>query len=315
MHEDKNILVVGELNIDLILNNINGLPVVGHEIMAGKMNIALGSSSAIFAANIATLGIHTSFCGMVGNDSFGNFILEELKRKQVNTGNIRQSPVHKTGLTVVMNYGEDRANITYGGAMENFSLSHIPEDLSAFSHLHLSSYFLQKGLRNDVPALFKKAKESGLTTSIDLQWDPENEWIFPFSECLPYVDVFLPNEAEILLLTKSSSVENAAIKLASSANMIVIKRGSKGSLAYHQGNFISSPSMLHNSFIDAIGAGDSFNAGFIAKYVKGDHFENCLRFANLCGAINTTASGGTAAFENIGLFREKAKSVFNTEVL
>ncbi len=315
MNEDKNILVVGELNIDLILSDINGLPAVGHEIMAGKMNITLGSSSAIFAANIATLGINTSFCGMVGNDSFGNFILEELKRKQVNTEYIRQSPADKTGLTVVMNYGEDRANVTYGGAMENFSLAHIPEDLSAFSHLHLSSYFLQKGLRNDVPALFKKAKESGLTTSIDLQWDPENEWIFPFSECLPYVDVFLPNEAEILLLTKSSSIENAAIKLAPSANMIIIKRGSKGALAYHQGHFISSPSMLHNSFIDAIGAGDSFNAGFIAKYVRGDRFENCLRFANLCGAINTTASGGTAAFENIGLFREKAKSVFNTEVL
>ncbi len=315
MKQDKNILVVGELNIDLILNDIRGVPVVGTEIMAGDMNITLGSSSAIFAANIAMLGINTSFCGMLGKDSFGKFILEELNRKHVNTDYITQSVDDKTGLTVVMNYSQDRAMVTYGGAMETFSLAHIPEDLSPFSHLHVSSYFLHKALKADIPALFKKAKENGLTTSLDLQWDPENEWMFLFEECLPYVDVFLPNETEILLLTKLSSIEDAAIKLAPFANLIIIKRGTKGALAYDKGNFIASPPMLHNNFIDAIGAGDSFNAGFISRYLKGNPLENCLRFANLCGAINTTAAGGTAAFADIGLFKEKAKSLFNTEVL
>ncbi|MEO6290084.1 MAG: carbohydrate kinase family protein, partial [Ginsengibacter sp.] len=61
----KKILVVGELNIDIILDDINGIPVIGHEILADKMNITLGSSSAIFASNIATLGVDTSFCGIV----------------------------------------------------------------------------------------------------------------------------------------------------------------------------------------------------------------------------------------------------------
>lgn len=306
---------MGELNIDLILNDIRGMPVVGTEIMAGDMNITLGSSSAIFAANIATLGINTSFCGMLGKDSFGKFILEELKRKHVNTDHITESVDDKTGLTVVMNYSQDRAMVTYGGAMESFSLAHIPEDLSSFGHLHVSSYFLHKALKADIPALFKKAKEDGLTTSLDLQWDPENEWRFPFEECLPYVDVFLPNETELLLLTKLSSIEDAAFKLASFANLIVIKRGTKGSLAYDKGNFMASPPMLHSNFVDAIGAGDSFNAGFISTYLKGKPLEECLRFANLCGAINTTAAGGTAAFADIVLFKEKARSLFNTEVL
>ncbi len=315
MSRNKNILVVGELNIDLILNSIKGVPVIGHEIMAGEMDIAMGSSSAIFAANISTLGINTSFCGMLGKDSFGKFILNELNRKHINTDYITESDADKTGLTVVMNYSEDRAMVTYGGAMETFSMAHIPKDLSAFGHLHLSSYFLHKALRADIPALFKKAKEDGLTTSLDLQWDPDNEWKFPFKECLPYVDVFLPNEEEILLLTKSSSIEDAAIKLAQFANMIIIKRGVKGSVAYHKGAFTSSPPMLHNNFVDAIGAGDSFNAGFISKYLYDDPLENSLLFANLCGAINTTAAGGTAAFEDINLFKEKAKSLFNTDVL
>jgi sugar/nucleoside kinase (ribokinase family) len=278
------------------------------------MNITLGSSSAIFAANISTLGINTCFSGMVGKDAFGKFVVDELRRKNINTDLIKKSKDDQTGLTVVMNYGENRANVTFAGAMETFSGMDVPEDLSGFGHLHLSSYFLLKGLKSSVPALFKRAKEGGLTTSLDLQWDPENKWNFPFEECLPYVDVFLPNESEILLLTNSSSIENAANKLAPYSKIIVIKRGTQGSLAYHKGEFITVQPMVHNSFVDAIGAGDSFNAGFIYKYLKGGRLENCLRFASLCGAINTTAAGGTAAFENINLFKEKAKSLFNTEV-
>lgn len=310
---DKNILVIGELNIDLLLNNISGFPAIGRETLAADMHIILGSSSAIFAANIAVLGTATAFCGMVGNDYFGRFILDELQRKNIDTKNIIID-TSKTGLTVVMNYGEDRANVTYAGAMERFAFSDIPEDLAAFGHLHLSSYFLQKTLKPDITLLFKNAKAKGLTTSLDLQWDPDNKWDFPYSECLPYVDVFLPNEAEILSLTNSESVEKAIEKIAPFAEIIVVKRGTKGALAFNRGTTFISPAMLHNYFVDAIGAGDSFNAGFIYKYLKGDSLDNCLRFGNLCGAVNTTATGGTGAFRDLPLFTEKAKLLFNTEV-
>lgn len=315
MNTNKNILVVGELNIDLILNGIKGFPVVGQEIMADSMNLTLGSSSAIFAANISMLGIPVAFSGMVGRDSFGDFIIEELKRKRVDTSGIVISEKDKTGLTVVMSYAEDRANVTYGGAMSTFSFEHLPADLSKYSHLHLSSYFLQKSLRTHVIDIFRKAKTDGLTTSLDLQWDPENKWIFPYKECLPFVDVFLPNETEILRLTQCTTIEEACGRLAPFVNVIVVKRGTKGAMAYQTGIYTSSEPFLHNQFVDAIGAGDSFNAGFISKYLKDDSLQNCMSFANLCGAINTTAPGGTSAFENISLFNEKAKSLFNIELI
>ncbi len=308
----KKILVVGELNIDIILDDINGIPVIGHEILADKMNITLGSSSAIFASNIATLGVETSFCGIVGKDLFGEFILDELKNKQVRTFYISQTDAHKTGATIVLNYSQNRANITHCGAMDALDITCIPiAELSNFDHLHFSSYFLQKGVQADIVYLFKSAKEKGLTTSLDIQWDPHNKWDFPYKDCLPFVDIFLPNESEILMLSGEGKLNKALEKIGVFANLIIVKLGVNGAIAFEKGIATSSPPYLHRHFVDAIGAGDSFNAGFIYKYLLHCPLEENLQFANLAGAINTTAAGGTAAFESAASFKIKAKELFN----
>jgi sugar/nucleoside kinase (ribokinase family) len=309
---NKKILVVGELNVDIILNKIHGFPVIGQEILADQMSLAMGSSSAIFASNIAVLGIDTSFCGMIGNDFFGQFILNELQHKGVNTTFVIQSNAVKTGATIVLNYDDDRANVTHCGAMDEFDNSHVPFDLlSQFHHLHFSSYFLQKGMRPYITQLFRTAKDAGLTTSLDLQWDPADKWDFPYNDCLPYVDVFLPNEKELLALAGEESLEMAQQKIGKYARLIVTKRGKQGSEAYTGGNLMYASPFSHSEFADAIGAGDSFNAGFISEYLKGGTMEECLRLGNLAGAINTTAAGGTSSFQSREAFEKKIKNLFN----
>lgn len=309
------ILVVGELNIDLILKDIKGLPAMGQEIISNNMDIVLGSSSAIFACNITTLGSAVSFAGMIGNDLFGQFILTELKNRNVDTSFIVTSDLQKTGITVILNYGEERANVTHCGAMQNFNFDNFPlSKLSLFNHLHLSSYFLQKSLLPDIPRLFKAAKEKGLSTSLDLQWDPENKWDFPYDKCLPFVDIFLPNESEICALTGKGNVEDAILKVATTGTVVVVKRGAKGALACERGRFIFSKGFAHTHFVDSVGAGDSFNAGFIFKYINGHPIEESLRFANLTGVINTLAAGGTTAFSTLSAVRAKAKEIFNIEL-
>lgn len=311
----KDVLVIGELNVDILLNKIKGFPVIGQEILADEMTLTLGSSSAIFAANLASLGIDTSFCGIVGKDFFGKFILSELNQKQVNTSLVAESIQYKTGLTVILNYQQDRANVTHCGAMEYFYLSDIPTDqFSQFKHLHLSSYFLQKGMQKDIVQLFKIAKDKDLSTSLDIQWDPDNKWDFPYKECLPYIDFFLPNEAEILALTKTNDMIYAFNILNDFANTIVVKRGVNGSVAYSKGDYTHALPYLHSHFVDAIGAGDSFNAGFIRSYLKGKSLHESLLFGNLAGSINTIASGGTGAFTDLSSFREKAKTLFHIEI-
>lgn len=312
---NKDVLVIGELNVDLLLNNLKGFPIVGKEILADQMNFTLGSSSAIFAANLASLGINTSFCGIVGNDFFGKFLLAELSKRQVATDLIVESEQYQTGLTISLNYDQDRANVTHCGAMEHLHIADIPVDqFSQFRHLHISSYFLQKALQKDIVQLFATAKNRGLSTSLDIQWDPMDEWNFPYEKCLPYVDFFLPNEAEILALTDTKQLCDALDILDPHANTIIVKRGENGALAYNKGAYTEAIPYRHSNFVDAVGAGDSFNAGFISSFLQGKSLHESLMLGNLAGAINTTACGGTGAFTDLTSFSNKAKTIFNIEI-
>ena len=293
----KKLLVVGELNIDLILNDIAGFPKIGTEIVAGNMNFTLGSSSAIMASNISTLGVETFFCGMIGNDDFGNYILQQLESRGVNTRYIKKSTLEKTGITVVMNYDQDRANVTYCGAMDLLTINEIPwNEFNKYDHLHLSNYFLQKGIKKDIIEIFKEAKSGGLTTSLDLQWDPENKWDFDYKSCLPYVDIFFPNEAELIALTRESNLKTALKILQPYANIIALKRGEKGGKVISANFEYDAKPFINKEFRDAIGAGDSFNAGFLEKFLEGASLEECLENANLTGSLSTTKPGGTGAF-------------------
>ncbi|MGY5851414.1 carbohydrate kinase family protein [Salegentibacter sp. F14] len=308
----KKLLVVGELNVDLILNSIQGFPQVGTEIVADSMDFTLGSSSAIMASNISILGVDTSFCGMIGSDKFGDFVLEQLHLKKINTNYIIKSPKYKTGVTVVMNYDQDRANITFCGAMKALTINEIPwENINNFHHLHLSNFFLQEGIKNDITKIFEKAKDSGLTTSLDLQYDPTETWSFDFRTCLPYVDVFLPNEAEILALTGKENIESAITEIRPYANILALKMGKNGSRLINKKKDISAPPYISENYKDAIGAGDSFNAGFISKFLEEAPLKECLKNANLMGSINTTRAGGTTAFSSKKSIEKQIQQILN----
>ena len=310
----KKLIVVGELNVDLILNKIAGFPKVGTEIVAHSMHFTLGSSSAIMASNISAMGVDTSFCGMIGDDDFGDFVLKELQLKNVNTKFIKKASEEKTGITVVMNYDQDRANVTYCGAMKALDIHEIPmEQLNDFSHFHLSGYFLQKGIKNDITEIFKKAKEAGLTTSLDLQWDPENKWDFDYKSCLPFVDIFLPNEAEILALTKKINIEAALKGLKPFSTIIALKMSEKGGRLISKNQDFQVRPFLNKDFIDAIGAGDSFNAGFIQKFLEGATLEECMVNANLMGSLSTTKAGGTTAFSSKEAIENQKQQILNQQ--
>jgi sugar/nucleoside kinase (ribokinase family) len=309
------VIVVGELNVDLILNHLEGFPEVGKEKIAGNMDLTLGSSSAIFACNLSSLGAKVAFLGRVGNDSFGELVIETLKNKGVGTEYLIKDSEYKTGATIILNYSEDRAMVTYPGAMNNLTINDIkPDIINSAKHLHFSSYYLQPGIKNDVGSMFRLAKDNGLTTSFDMQWDPAEKWDMDSKSILPYVDVFLPNEQELLYLTSAGDMENGIKALQALSNHIAVKLGSKGSLLCSGGKSSFRKSFLNNNVIDCIGAGDSFNAGFIYKYVSGAELSECQEFANLTGAINTTAAGGTTAFSSIEKIKKTAKERFGVNI-
>lgn len=307
------ITAIGELNVDLILNRIGGFPEIGKEKFAGEMLLTLGSSTAIFAANATALGARTAFAGMIGHDVFGNMIRQSLQAKGVDTRYLVACDAVATGATIVMNYGEDRANLTYQGAMDRMRLADIDHSLFDESrHIHLSSVFMQSGLLGDLSDLLSLAREKSVTVSLDTQWDPTEEWKFDYKKLLPMIDLFLPNEKELMAITRTSTTADAIAAITPClGRAAVVKCGSRGSiLALKDGSTTELSAFRNHSVVDAIGAGDSFNAGFVYAFVQGHSLAQCQRTGNLTGAVNTTAAGGTGAFADRESVIRTARDVF-----
>ena len=300
------IAAIGELNVDIILNHIESEPEIGKEKFAKDMIVTLGSSTAIFAANAAALGSKVCFVGLVGRDSFGDLVCTSLDAKGVETRFIKKGET-PTGATICMNYGEDRANLTYQGAMDVMGFHDIdPAVFDCARHIHLSSLFMQSGLLRDIDLVLDRAAAKGITVSLDTQWDPMETWQLDYKRVLPKITVFMPNETELKALTGAPDLESAIAEvLPYLGNAMLVKCGSKGSLlVYKDGSMKLLPAFLNTEVVDAIGAGDSCNAGFISAFVKGLPLEDCQVTGNLTGAVNTTAAGGTGAFTSLEHVRE-----------
>ena len=310
------IAAIGELNVDVILNGIESEPEIGKEKFAREMTVTLGSSTAIFAANAAALGSKVCFVGMIGRDSFGSLVSTSLQARGVDTSYLIHGDT-PTGATICMNYGEDRANLTYQGAMDVMGFGDIsPDVFEKAGHVHLSSLFMQSALLRDIHKVLDAAAANGVTVSLDTQWDPMETWALDYRSVLPKVTIFLPNEKELQALTGAADLEGAiAAVLPYLGRAMVVKCGSKGSLLVRKdGTRTFLPAFLNREVVDAIGAGDSFNSGFISAFVKGLPLEECQRTGNLTGAVNTTAAGGTGAFVSLAAVRKVCKEKFGQEL-
>jgi sugar/nucleoside kinase (ribokinase family) len=293
------ILVAGEINPDLILSG-NVLPEFGQvEKLVASCTLAVGSSSAIFACGAARLGLRVAFVGVCGDDLFGRFMLDELQKRNVDVSNVLIRPNGQTGLSVILNqpfdYAQgDRAILTHLGLIPDLHASDIPDRLlRECRHLHAASYFLQTKLQPDLPALFQRAHSLGLTTSLDANYDPSEKWI-GFDELLSATDIFLANRTEALSITRSHDVESAAKQLADRSKLVAIKLGADGAALRTKDKTIFVPS-IPVKIVDTVGAGDTFDAGFLYGYLNHWDLEKSLQLAAVCGALSTQASGGTTA--------------------
>ncbi|MDR2184985.1 MAG: carbohydrate kinase family protein [Treponema sp.] len=290
------VLAMGELNADLIITGLREAPALNREIIAGSFRKTLGSSTALCAANIAKMGLKVGFCGKVGNDEDGHFVLRELQARHVDTSFCKIDPFSETGITLGLNWGGDRALVTVLGATSTFSAADFdPTVLKTAGHIHVGSFFLQAALRRDLPGIFKTARGLGLTTSLDAGWDDTGTWDFGIRDLLPHTDVFFPSETEALNVTGKSSAEEAAAELAGLCRIAVIKRGSLGAYCVSNGRVWQTASYDDVPVVDTTGAGDSFNAGFIYGFVRGLPPERCLEYGNACGNICVGVTGGANA--------------------
>jgi sugar/nucleoside kinase (ribokinase family) len=290
--------IAGELNLDLILYGLPAEMQTERELLASDFRVTLGSSSAIVAHNAATLGAKVAFTTMIGTDDFGRLAIDRLRAAGVDISHTIQHKTVATGVTVVLPHGDQRHILTFPGTIAELTVADLDFDfLIQARHFHLSSLYLQRGLQSGLADLLRRLKHAGLTISLDTNDDPEDLWGAPLSEVLPYVDVFMPNEDEICRMTNCADLDNAVQTLAIKPPAIVIKRGRRGARVYAQGQ-VTDIAPLSVVPVDTIGAGDSFDAGFLRAYLLSKDILTCAQAGNVTGALSTQAPGGTEAFRD-----------------
>jgi sugar/nucleoside kinase (ribokinase family) len=236
-----------------------------------------------------------AFAGVVGDDMFGRFMCDQLQAHGIDTSAVAVLPERSTGVTVVLSGRDDRAMLTFAGTIGDLRRSVIGRDvLSRTRHIHVSSYFLQRALAPELPALFREARDGEATTSLDPNWDPSGQWDNGLMALLPEVDVFLPNEVEALSMARISVVEDAIARLRSAgAGTVVVKTAGQGAVAAQAGDAVAVAG-IPTQVVDSTGAGDSFDAGFLAGFLGGQPLRRCLEIGNACGALSTRGIGGAS---------------------
>jgi sugar/nucleoside kinase (ribokinase family) len=290
------IVVVGDLNVDLVLTGLSTLPAYRELRLAKGMRFVLGGSSAIFACNAARLGATVGFVGKVGEDELGDYLRRCLQQSGVDVSHMVFVPSGGTGICISMSFPDEYAMVSYPGIRETFCAADVDFDyVRTARHLHMSGYYLLRGMQTGAADLFCRAKQAGMSTSLDPDHDPSGKWDGGIQELLAHVDYFFPNQHEALSIARTHDLETAVSRLRSLAGVTVIKRGAEGALAAAAERTISEPAFPIEP-VDTTGAGDSFNAGFLFQRLRGSPLEECIRWGNACGALSTQALGGTEGF-------------------
>lgn len=289
------LLVLGDANPDLILRG-DVRPSFGQaERLVDEAALVLGGSGAITACAGSRLGLRVAFAGVVGDDLFGRFVRDALEERHVDTRGVLVDAHRPTGLSVILARPDDRAILTSTGTIGDLRGEIVDADLlRSARHVHVSSYYLQRALRRDLPSLFDQAHEAGASTSIDPNWDPEERWDSGLLELLSRTDAFFPNSAEARAITGVDDVDVAAEALSERGATVAVKFGQGGGLATDGREAVRSQA-VPSDVVDTTGAGDTFDAGFIAGRLNGWSLARCLQLAVACGSLSTRAPGGTAA--------------------
>lgn len=286
------VLSVSDMCVDLVLSGNIRPQFKQVEQLIESYSLEMGGSANIFASQFAKLGGKSGLVGFVGKDGFGNFLLEKLNDSGVDTSLVKVHPQIKTGISAILAEPGDRAILTYLGTIDAV----CPEDLTSdilgnCRHWHIASYFLLNQLRHSWGNWLDRCQRAGMTISLDTNWDPEDRWNGVW-ELLPRLDVFLPNENEALAIAGENDLMAAGRKLSALGPLVAIKCGSQGAMAFKDGKYWTRAGETVARVVDAVGAGDNFDAGFLFAWLKGWEMEKALELGSRCAISSLGAAGG-----------------------
>lgn len=280
-------LSVGILVADHLCDPIDRVPAAGELVLTSRLPLSIGGCAANVAIDLARLGVGVGVVGCVGQDAFGRFILDTLAAAGVDVSGVRALDDAETSGTLIINVrGEDRRFIHAPGANARLQAEDIPlARVKTAKVLYVGGYHLMPQLEGEpLAALFRQARAWGVKTVLDIVMPPSGEPWDKLAGVLAETDVFLPNSDEAAVLTGSTDPAEQARRLADrGVGTVVVTCGEAGSVVVSGGERLRARSHWVE-YKGGTGAGDAFDAGFIAGMLRGEDLSGCLRWGSAIGA-------------------------------
>ena len=286
MNPGQRFVVCGNVVHDVVARPVNQPLAFGATTLIEHIGQHLGGNASNSSFALARLNCAVQTLSLVGADASGEFIVSRLRSAGVDTAGIHTVPAPTSMALSLVNTSAERALLYLMGASgEDFPEPfHIPP---GGTHFHLAAVFRMRYLRRHAPAILRMARERGMTTSADTQWDTEGEWMSVLRPSLPYLDLLFVNHDEARLLTGQPDPRLATAALtAAGAPSTIVKLGPAGCLV--EGEHV--PGFAVNA-LDATGAGDCFVAGFLAALSRGFDYRSAARIGNAVGALSVQQTG------------------------
>jgi sugar/nucleoside kinase (ribokinase family) len=295
---------IGILVVDHLCTPIDHPPRAGELVMADDLPLSIGGCAANVSMNLARLGVRVGAVGCVGCDVFGQFAIDTLKNGGVDVRGVRQVDAAPTSATLIINVkGEDRRFIHCAGANAAMTADGVdPELITQCKVLYVGGYLLMPALEHPgtLVRLFRQARQAGVKTVLDVVVPAQGDHWSKFAEILPETDVFLPNSDEAELITGLHDPVDQAEKFrAAGAKTVVITQGERGTLLIEDGRRVRA-GVYPTHFVGGTGAGDAFDAGFIAGMLAGEDSLGSLRWGSALGASCVRSISATQSVFNRG---------------
>lgn len=309
IRNQHNLAVFGEFFLDLVFYGLPRAPRMGEEVKTEKFARFPGGGLATTALVAAKLGTATEAITRIGRDALATAAWQTMAENGISVECCETDERLPTAMTVCAAYDGDRMMITHDPINRGLDLllkrSEARRTIQRAKHLHLACALFPA--ETWIRAI-RKLRHENLTVSSDIGWNPEIMESARLPALMKEFEFTFPNEVEALKMTGEKTAEKAAAKLAKWVRTPVIKLGKDGCMAMREGKPIRMKSIRVRT-VDATGAGDAFNGGFLHGYLVGWPLEECMRAGNVCGALATTRAGGSSAIPTRRKLRELMRKI------
>ena len=295
------VLVIGNAVLDLVVGPLRKPPPQGRTIKVELSKLFVGGCGVNTAMVLSRLGVNTSLVGPIGDDALGSIMISSLKESGVDTEGLIVCADTDTSATVVLVWDKGERSFLHSGSNSGMLKGKHLDDLdpAGVDHIHIGGALLLTGIGpEDWARTLERFKQAGATTSLDPAWDAGGHWLEKLEPALPHIDYLFPSKVEAEMLSgEKEPIDAGKSLMRKGAKRVVVKLGGEGSILVEKEDILRQRA-FEVEVRDTTGAGDAYDAGFIAALMQGKGDKEAMRWGAAAGALAVSDYGATTSLRS-----------------